>query len=59
MECKSTDTSPAPVLRAYQERLGIATAVQLVNEDGVCRKMKNGPGSLWVISAARWLAMLP
>jgi predicted AAA+ superfamily ATPase len=59
VECKSTDTSPAPVLRAYQERLGVATAVQLVNEDGVCRKMKNGPGSLWVISAARWLAMLP
>ena len=59
VECRSTDTSPAPDLRAYQERLGVATAVQLVNKDGVCRKMKNGPGSLWVISAARWLAMLP
>jgi predicted AAA+ superfamily ATPase len=59
VECKSGDETPSPALRYFQGTLGVPTAVQLVNKPGICRKSREEGRSLWVVSADRWLAMLP
>ncbi len=59
VECKLSDAEPAPHLRRFQERLGVPAAVQLVRAPGLCRRIKSGPGVLWVVSAERWLSGLP
>ena len=59
IECKSGDETPSPALRHFQGMLSVPTAVQLVNRPGICRKTREEGNSLWVVSADRWLAMLP
>ena len=51
-------TGLVPTL-AVTARLKIPTAVQLVHESGVCRKLTHGGGTQWIISADRWLNLLP
>ena len=59
IECKSGKDSISPHLRYFQEKLRVPYAVQLVGKPGVCRKIKSDSGFIWVMSADRWLAMLP
>jgi predicted AAA+ superfamily ATPase len=59
IECKLSDTSPHPALVAYQRKLKVPVAVQLIGKQGICRKLTTDAGILWVISADRWLRALP
>lgn len=59
IECKLSDASLSPALMYYQDKLRVATAVQLVHAGGLCRKTAHGGATQWVISADRWLDMLP
>jgi len=59
VECKASDRELAPPVRHFQERLKVPVAVQLVHESGVCRKLTHVSGTQWIISADRWLNLLP
>lgn len=59
IECKLADTAWSPALSHYQERLKVPVAVQLVHAGGVCRKTSRAGAAQWVISADRWLDLLP
>jgi predicted AAA+ superfamily ATPase len=59
IECKYNNTDPSASLQYFQNMLKTKTAVQLVNTSGVCRKLKTETGNLWIISADRWLRLLP
>ncbi len=59
IECKLSDTALSPALTYYQDKLRVPTAVQLVHAGGLCRKTSRAGAVQWVISADRWLDMLP
>ena len=59
VECKSSDTSFAPALVYFQEKLQVPTAVQLVHSGDICRKTAHNGKTQWIISADRWLDILP
>ena len=59
VECKSGDEKSSPALRHFQATLDVPNAVQLVNKPGICRRIREEGRSLWIVSADRWLAMLP
>lgn len=60
IEAKKSDDepAPAPALRKMQLLLEVP-AVQVVDRPGICRIVSNGPHKILVISAERWLAVLP
>lgn len=59
IECKLSETDLSPALTYYQEKLRVPTAVQLVHVGGLCRKTARAGATRWLISADRWLDMLP
>lgn len=59
MECKNSDMECSPALKHYQKKLKVQTAVQLIHQSGFCRKTSHEGGTQWVISADRWLDLLP
>ncbi len=59
IECKLSDTALSPALSHYQDRLRVPVAVQLVHAGGICRKTSRSGATQWVISADRWLGILP
>jgi len=59
VECKLSQVELAPALLYFQDALKVPVAVQLVRKSGVCRRIRRGAGEAWVISADRWLALLP
>ncbi|HOW57293.1 MAG TPA: ATP-binding protein [Smithellaceae bacterium] len=59
IECKYSDTNISPNLVYFQKKLDIPHAVQLVHQEGICRKLANEGFNQWVISANRWLEALP
>ena len=59
IECKASEEELAPSLVYFQNRLKVPTAVQLVHKPGVCQKRHTQDMTQWVISADRWLALLP
>ena len=59
IECKASDEELAPSLVYFQKKLGVPVAVQLVHKSGVCQKRRIQGMTQWVISADRWLALLP
>lgn len=59
IECKTSEEELAPSLVYFQNRLKVPTAVQLVHKPGVCQKRHTQDMTQWVISADRWLALLP
>lgn len=59
IECKQSDAEFSPALSHFQERLRVPAAVQLVAAGGLCRKTGRGGAARWVISAERWLGLLP
>ncbi len=58
VECWLSDPSLSPHLLAFQERLNVAHAVQLVREPGHARATTIGGRRQWVVSADRWLGKL-
>jgi hypothetical protein len=59
IECKLSETTLAPQLVQFQEKLRVPVAVQIVAPPGICRKITTDAGSAWIISADRWLGSLP
>lgn len=59
IECKTSGEELAPNLVYFQEKLKVPVAVQLLHESGVCQKRRAKGMTQWIISADRWLPMLP
>ena len=59
IECKVSELSPSPALIYYQKKLKILHAIQVVHQPGICKKFRTGDFTQWVISADRWLSLLP
>lgn len=59
VECKASETDLSASLSYYQRRLRAPAAVQLVHRGGVCRKTVRDGGVFWIVSADRWLRLLP
>ena len=59
IECKASGEELAPNLLYFQEKLKVPVAVQLLHESGVCQKRRAKGMTQWIISADRWLPMLP
>jgi uncharacterized protein len=59
IECKATEEDLAPSLVYFQSKLKVPTAVQLVHKNGVCKKRSAQGMTQWIISADRWLELLP
>ena len=59
IECKLSEKELAPSLVHFQEKLEVPVAVQLLHESGVCQKRRAKGMTQWVISADRWLSLLP
>ncbi|MBI4431656.1 MAG: ATP-binding protein [Candidatus Omnitrophica bacterium] len=59
IECKAAQEELSPSLVYFQKKLEIPVAVQLVHQPGICKKIKDGKLVRWVVSADRWLALLP
>lgn len=58
VEAKSADSDANRTLLKFQSQLDIP-AVQLVNQDNVCKLITNNSQKLLIITAHRWLAGLP
>lgn len=59
IECKATEEEPTPGLVYFQKKLNVPVAVQLLHKHGVCQKRRVQGMTQWVISASRWLRLLP
>jgi len=59
IECKMTETQPTPALLYFQSQLKVPIAIQVVGQSGVSRRLKTSGRILWVVSADRWLSLLP
>lgn len=59
IECKVTEEEPTPNLVHFQKKLNVPVAVQLLHKPGVCQQRRSQGMTQWVISASRWLALLP
>lgn len=59
IECKLSDQSISPSLVRFQERLRVPTAIQIVRAGGVCRKTGSREATRWILSADRFLNLLP
>ncbi len=57
VETKLSQTDVSPHLVKFRNILQIP-AIQLVNKPNVARKIKNGAGSILIVSAASWLPYL-
>ena len=58
VEAKFSDEQIPKSLLKFQDGLKVP-AIQLVNKPGMCRFITNGCNQIEVVSASRWLAMLP
>ncbi len=59
VECKAMDEDLAPNLLHFQKKLSVPMAVQVLHKPGVCKKMRSGGLTQWIISADQWLSILP
>lgn len=57
VEAKLSETAISPHLVKFQNILHIP-AIQLINQKNVARKIRNGPDTILVASAANWLSCL-
>jgi predicted AAA+ superfamily ATPase len=59
VECKRSDTTIAPHMVYFQDRLEVPVAVQLIFEPGHDRIVRHGNRTQRIVSADRWLGQLP
>ena len=59
IECKLADEELSPNLLLFQKKTGAPLAVQLLHKPGVSKKMTLDQRTQWVISAERFLELLP
>jgi predicted AAA+ superfamily ATPase len=58
VEAKLANTKPSPALIKFQNALNVP-AIQLVNQVGGFRKLRNSNQKILIAPACQWLAMLP
>lgn len=58
IETKLSDEVPAKSLRKFQNILNVP-AIQLINKEDVCKIISNENQKILIISASRWLSILP
>jgi hypothetical protein len=58
VEAKFADAQPSPALIKFQNALNVP-AIQLVDQAGGFRKLRNGDQTMMTAPACQWLAMLP
>ncbi|MCG2726127.1 MAG: AAA family ATPase [Elusimicrobia bacterium] len=59
IECKLNDEMLSENLAVFQRKLKIPVAIQLVNKKNVCKKLKQNGFTQWILSADKFLAILP
>jgi predicted AAA+ superfamily ATPase len=59
IECKVSELSPSSGLIYFQKKLKVPHAIQVVHQPGICKKLRTADFTQWVISADRWLSVLP
>ncbi len=59
VECKLNDENISNNLLAFQEKTRVPVAVQVVHKKNVSKRMKQNGFIQWVVSAERFLALLP
>ena len=59
IECKTSEENLSPSILYFQRKLRVPIAIQLLHKPGICKKMRTEGSVQWVISADRWLTMLP
>lgn len=59
VECKMAERDLSPQLLHYQERLNVPCAIQLIQEGGYRKDFRLNRKEQCVVSADRWLALLP
>jgi hypothetical protein len=59
IEAKVSSLELDPSLVYFQKKLSAPMAVQLVDVPGICRKTTEGSWTRWIVSADRWLSLLP
>jgi len=55
IEAKASQETPSRNLYHFQQVLDVP-AVQLVNKEGIYKKIKNGSNYIYIVSAHRWLS---
>ncbi|GEM_PF-962352 len=59
IECKTGEESFSPALDYFQRALKTPVAVQILDKPGILKKLRADGFVRWIVSADRWLAMLP
>ena len=59
VECKMSEEEYAPSLLYFQRKLSVPVVVQLLHKKGICKRTKQDGFIQWVLSADRWLNILP
>lgn len=59
IECKLSAVQLDPSLLYYQQKFAVPVAVQILHKTGVCKKLKRAGFVQWIVSADRWLEVLP
>jgi hypothetical protein len=59
IECKTGEETLSPNLLYFQKKLSVPVAVQMLHKTGICKRLRTEGLTQWIISADRWLAILP
>ncbi len=59
IECKLSDDNISNNLMIFQRKTNAPFAIQVVNKKGISKKMRQNGFTQWIVSAERFLAMLP
>ncbi|MEA3307791.1 MAG: ATP-binding protein [Elusimicrobiota bacterium] len=59
IECKLNDETLSSNLASFQNKLKIPIAIQLVNKKNICKKLKQNGFTQWILSADKFLEILP
>ncbi|MBF0502941.1 MAG: ATP-binding protein [Candidatus Riflebacteria bacterium] len=59
IECKLHDQNLSKSLYHFQSALHVPVAFQVVHDSDVCFRRKTDSGAIWIISADRFLSLLP
>jgi hypothetical protein len=59
IECKRGEETLSPDFLYFQKKLSVPVAVQMLHKTGVCKRLRTEGLTQWVISADRWLTVLP
>ena len=59
IECKLNDEALSANLASFQRKLNIPIAIQLINKKNICKKLNQNGLTQWILSADKFLAILP